>query len=709
MADCFKCLRLVTVLSLVCFLCCEAIGQHRSPQRYRVDVVNGPSFARVTIALHPAAPATETTQFKVVLRQSDFRSPKRVVTKAVTIPKGSTSADCEIYFHEGSYAAAGGNRLHIEQDGNNRFDTRRDLLELPLRSSTDLQEPQILVVSSNISTGLTQTWFGGKSKRQQGAGSVVNGTDPLPALEAMSDFLSEQLPNAVQTPSRMNMFQAIPRLHGLPLSQLPRNWLGLANTKMLLISLTDLEIACESEDTCTALRDWVTVGGKLVVHSCSRSELRNSPERIRRLLIAETSRDSYSPASPDWLLPTQKILDFELYITRRQRYYGVTPSDAISIGEERTGFSIQRQIKAVDEFGDGDEFVIQPFNRGHTIAVFDDMTQWKNSQWRGLFNSVAALPNHLLREIGADNREQTEVPGFRIPNVGDPPVRAFQVLVSIFVVLVGPVFYYVLSKSGKMHLLYFLAPFLSLLACVGIVTFALATEGLTTVGRVHTVTYLDHRLNSAVQHSRYVFYSPSVPAALEFNDQTLALDSRRSSPISYYHFRDDSIYMSGGGMMARTPFQVAATDGFECDQRLVANVNPGDNSISVVNRFEGRVKYAAIHHPQGWFVVTELASAESRKLTPASFADVQKRLEKLVELGAPFDGERLSNWTLEQNVIASGAADDLILRIGNSKLRQSSLPAGSYIAIIDANLSGASPLKGTDFDDREFHIVVGKW
>ena len=49
-----------------------------------------------------------------------------------------------------------------------------------------------------------------------------------------------------------------------------------------------------------------------------------------------------------------------------------------------------------------------------------------------------------------------------ISSVGQPPVKSFLLLNTLFVILVGPVCYYFFRRRGRLYLLYFFAPCMAL-------------------------------------------------------------------------------------------------------------------------------------------------------------------------------------------------------------------------------------------------------
>ena len=67
-----------------------------------------------------------------------------------------------------------------------------------------------------------------------------------------------------------------------------------------------------------------------------------------------------------------------------------------------------------------------------------------------------------------------------IPSVGQPPVKSFVLLNTLFVILVGPVCYFFFRKRHRLYLLYVFAPCLALLVTISLFAYALAADGTKT-------------------------------------------------------------------------------------------------------------------------------------------------------------------------------------------------------------------------------------
>ncbi len=94
-----------------------------------------------------------------------------------------------------------------------------------------------------------------------------------------------------------------------------------------------------------------------------------------------------------------------------------------------------------------------------------------------------------------------------ISSVGQPPVKSFLLLNTLFVILVGPVCYYFFRRRGRLYLLYFFAPCMAFLVTLSLFAYALAADGTKTKVRSRQLTWMDCENGYAVGQSRQTYYA----------------------------------------------------------------------------------------------------------------------------------------------------------------------------------------------------------
>jgi hypothetical protein len=100
---------------------------------------------------------------------------------------------------------------------------------------------------------------------------------------------------------------------------------------------------------------------------------------------------------------------------------------------------------------------------------------------------------------------------FLVPGVGLAPVTEFRVLITLFVLLIGPVNYWLLKRSGRLHLLVLTVPLAAVLMTSALFGYAILSDGFGTTVRAQSLTTLDQRTGEAACWSRLSYYSGLAP------------------------------------------------------------------------------------------------------------------------------------------------------------------------------------------------------
>ena len=699
---------------LVLYPVASAEAQNGSRPKYKVDIQQGPAYARVTVTTDPAVPVKQTEKFQVVCRVRDYQGLQNAVYRDLEIGRGQTSGSTELYYlPSGEYWVDWDLLVHVEQDGNGRYDRSRDLCQVELDQGSNgyAYIKQTLVVSSQILTTKGQLVMAGGQAPARQQTTQVTGKQPIPNIKELNTYFGQFAGGGAGTTllNNYSMFTAFPSaLQGIPPSSLPTDWMGLYNVEMILISLPDLRAACmENPRVRDALRHWLAMGGNLVVNDCG-SNLARAPRILPTLFGPE------SPVLPqqmqlNWAVPTQKL---EKYISRdfSQMVNVTTSSDLAEQGD----------VWRVTEQLEKEYWAMAPYLRGHIFAVSDDMSTTTAAQWRELINAHNVLKkedyDHDHRLTGFDRKMMA---GFEIPSVGDPPVFAFQFLLALFVIIVGPVFFLLFRRAKKMHLLLFATPLLSLVACFGMFLFAILNDGFGRQGRVHTVTFLDQSTGDGVTFGRHAFYAGTAPTAYLFGGQTLVMDSRRDySPVSHFRYQDDQCLLSGGEIKPRIKHQVVTHQPIETEQRI--NLTGGQPAATMENRMDTEVILFCAPTAEsdelgfGWQVARNVPAGQAARCEGAELPKLRREIRSLLEqrsVPAKELEENFSDPNYNPSLVSIPTGRSAERWIG-AFLEQSwgatDIAPGQYIAILKKPLTPQRPDAEVDYKTYELHIVIGK-
>ena len=208
--------------------------------------------------------------------------------------------------------------------------------------------------------------------------------------------------------------------------------------------------------------------------------------------------------------------------------------------------------------------------------------------------------------------------------VGNPPVTAFVILNGLFVIIIGPVFYFSLRRKGRLFLLYFLAPAFAFSATMGLFAYAFVSDGFDNRAKIRQLTWIDTSQPSTsesestttypiVDHFRHTYYTVlDNRRGLRFDGQSLVLPVPHSAIMDQYSYfmADDSrpgdfqIRQDGDDRLftgdflptrSQTHFLTTRPDQAE----LPFEFNLSKDSVTVTNHLPTLLSTIAIRDQQG--------------------------------------------------------------------------------------------------------------
>ncbi len=191
--------------------------------------------------------------------------------------------------------------------------------------------------------------------------------------------------------------------------------------------------------------------------------------------------------------------------------------------------------------------LIRPYFRGRVIVMQSDLPAAAVSGFVDfrLIHSVGGrkldwTARHGLfldpQVMSANKQDFWE---FVIPGVGLTPVTQFMVLISLFVLGIGPINYWLLRRWHRLNLLVITVPASAAIVTGALLLYAIIGDGLGVRARVRSFTEIDcRRSGEAVCWSRLSYYAGISPSSgLQFPDdvavypfQQESLDMMRSVP-----------------------------------------------------------------------------------------------------------------------------------------------------------------------------------
>jgi hypothetical protein len=327
-----------------------------------------------------------------------------------------------------------------------------------------------------------------------------------------------------------------------------------------------------------------------------------------------------------------------------------------------------------------------------------------------------------------------------VPGVGLAPVSEFQVLITLFVLVIGPANFWLLKRFRRLHLLVLTVPLAAILTTVALFAYAVLSDGFGTKVRAHSFTKLDQRSGEAASWSRLSYYSgfapgdglavpsdvamyPIVPGWNESGVDTSIGVSRELL------WEPDTARLTRGWLRSRTPTQYLVIRSGKSPRKL--ELLPARETMRATNRLGADIEFVlAIKGDQKLFAGENIAAGSRANLTPVARNDAIRRLRDLVVKNTPQAPDALADvdsdfaemqrrqWrqnygryglTYGSERLGSNLAQDALAELagleGSPALQ---LPARSYVAVTRTGMD--IPVGTSDAtESSSFHVIVGSW
>jgi hypothetical protein len=176
---------------------------------------------------------------------------------------------------------------------------------------------------------------------------------------------------------------------------------------------------------------------------------------------------------------------------------------------------------------------------------------------------------------------------FPVTDKVEIPVRQLFLMVFLFVLAIGPVNLFVLSRRKKRIWLLWSVPLISLLTCVAVIAYAMFGEGFRSTNRTEVVTLLDETTHRATTIGWSAFYSTLTPGGgLHYGYETEVTPqvswSADSGHLTGTVDWTSEQHLSSGWVSARVPahFQIRKSETRR--ERLVVEPQ-GGGTVTIIN------------------------------------------------------------------------------------------------------------------------------
>ena len=539
--------------------------------------------------------------------------------------------------------------------------------------------------------------------------------------------------------------------------ELPQRWIDYSSLDVVCLSLGELdETASKNPAALKAILRWTAAGGNLWVYGVGQ-DWRRLGELEDLLGLPPGIGHAGDPADRGWTPPGK-----EVYLERVQgaltqadtaevRYMQTIPRAFDVDGPAVVTEPIYRGVlqPPIGEAPSQPHFLLRPYGMGLLVALApDDPFPGTADQWRGVLNAVG--PDRWLwyRRHGMSMvRENADYWNFLIPGVGLVPVFEFCLLITLFVLAIGPANYWLLQRSGRLHLLVVTIPLGAATVTVMLFAYALVADGLGTRVRARSVTWLDQSRGEAACWARLSYYAGLAPRrGLTFPDDVavlplehLPVPDRREGPL-----RRGLIWDHGpsapslpsqtvqrfvsGWLDSRTPMQLLTVRSRR--SRLGLELIRTGGTLRIKNRLGTRIEQLVVYCEDRKYYWAEGVDAEKTTLlqpfTPRTQTKFQQTWAENRPQISPGIQTRYNNYSDVfglRNIRRSRGGNSAITPptqqtsrleaslAGLSTLGSATLSPpqpGSYVAVVKQSPEVVLGVASAS-EEASYHVILGKW
>lgn len=717
---------------------------------------NGYHIVRVFVGpLQGRSKATRTVMITITINSGARNG--FVVSKAVELPQGSKGVVEKIAVPANQYWWSYG--VRVEESGKVLSDLSTRSVSMSARSSGNSNEPcNILVVDSDAPNREQLANRAALTRRFSGADSGGKGSrGKLPDIRFMvaplaptgspnyayygslfsTSASSKRQSKAPKRATDLEILRCVRVQDGLvlrPFQELPDQWLYLTAFDVVVISDEDLQqLKTSAKDHWLALRHWLAAGGMLVVVG---GGIENRQLVALDKQLEAPSDVGFLARGPVWQQPNASSRGTALKGRKRLEEYGsaqVFSDGSAEPAEDTSSSPVSDQSGSSKPVEDPFDFRWRRVEFGQVVAVAPrDPFPGRIEDWTWMFNELGQgqwswTDRHGISTVG-DNPDTWSL---LVPGIGTPPVGMFLILISLFIILVGPVNYVLLRRWDRLYLLLVTVPVAAAVVVASTLGYAILADGLGVKLRVRSLTMLDQRTGQQVSWSWQTYYASLVPSrGLTFPADAAVYpvpgemnDSGRWAFARHLVWEDTTQRLATGYLGSRIPSMFLVIQPRQSDLCLeVRAAGKKGAELAVTNRLQAHIRMLAISGDDGQLYWTEnlaigapvhpepLAATAIDEKISAAFRSHQRVIPDGVApgsmgsrrgwlMGGLYFGRRTSP------TIATSLIERQLTAV---EMGLNQLPPRHYVAIVDAPPSvpvgDAEAVRIADF-----HVVLGRW
>lgn len=594
-------------------------------------------------------------------------------------------------------------------------------------------------VNNESGPSYATTWFAPGTSGNTGPRPFTIGRSPSILSIGISSMGGDAVPALPVMTSEMGMFQQARFLSAgatdppgttdpsIPLAQLPDSWLCYSGFDAVLVRFDKLQDLVKNHPAqWTAIRRSIAAGGNLWVYGIGdqwRHLAELEPLVGVEPILPVDGAAAQDPSQRGWRLPGERP---------------DTTDDAPAQNPGGGLYSRTRPLKtAVPKRPTDAGFVIRSFGRGEIVAIQTDdvfKSGKRRLDWLWLQHEVG--PNRwqwVARSGVALDPDQvglntTSFWQFLIPGVGVAPVLQFQIMISLFIIVIGPLNYWLLRRWQKLNLLPLTVGAGAIAVTLALFGYAFVHDGFGIRVRVRSLTALDQQRGEAVCWSRLSYYAGLSPSrGLQFSGDVAVYPMRIPQQLSrspqeprlQLDWVDDSDsrptqLLSTDWLPARVPTQLVTARVAATAARLNVAMSDQGHAAKIENHLGAKIRLVVVAAPGHFFKAENIADNDRAAMRETDAVDARTSLSTLIhasDLQIPAGAD--ANW-FESSAGTYGlnAGDSTDIDESGSILERglrsvTELKPHTFAAITET--SPEVEIGTSASEEASLHVVVGRW
>lgn len=528
----------------------------------------------------------------------------------------------------------------------------------------------------------------------------------------------------------------LPAMATLPPQRLPERALDYSSVDAIVLSVDQLRtLAADRPQALAAMRLWSSAGGNLFVYGAGADWSRLA--EIEGGLPLEAFDDADDAPTRGWTPPNDAHYDWRLKDYLDTGRYGFSPSAQVLRDGQTVDLADATQLANLKPAQP--PFVVRPHGLGTIVALASDNPfPGQREQWAWLFNQLGSDRYLWYNRHGMSLRQDNpEFDDWLIPGVGMAPVTAFRLLITLFVVVIGPLNYYVLWRRGRLHLLLVIVPVFAALVTASLFAYAMMSDGLGVRVRTRSYTEIDQRRGEAVCWARLSYYAGLAPSdGLTFPADVAVypLQEEVSEPWSgnvstrAVNWTDEGQQLASGWIQSRVLAQFQTVRARATTSGLEFEGLDGVGTPQVKNLLGTRIERLLAVGPDGavWLAENVAAGATATLARAGDTAAQEAALKQLRDAiqsqrpqpPADASGQRYGSHFFNDYSYggSSGVMPDPLPARGRLErgifgavaLKADDLRPNTYTAIVDRSPEVVFGVRSPQ-EEASLHVVVGRW